>query len=64
MQLHDLKAEKERVKEAYHQLVTGWDSLDVLEEDDCGDYESMSTDSYESADEDSVDQHFWFSRGL
>ncbi|XDV53779.1 hypothetical protein PO909_022202 [Leuciscus waleckii] len=57
-QLHDLKTEKQRVKEVYHRLVTGWDSLDVLEEDDCGDYESMSTDSYESADEDSVDPHF------
>ncbi len=39
------------MKETYHQIVTGWDSLAVLEEDnDC--YESLSTDSYDSVDED------------
>lgn len=50
-QLHECKTEQERVKETYHQIVTGWDSLAVLEEDnDC--YESLSTDSYDSVDED------------
>ncbi|XP_056311519.1 uncharacterized protein LOC130222922 [Danio aesculapii] len=48
-QLHELKAEKEAVKETYHKIVTGWDGLPALEEDeDC--YESQSVDSSDSCD--------------